>query len=161
MLLINISIIMLAISVIILSLNCLRLNKRINTPVRYVDEKGFEIRIPYLAKSVSSLQEANRELHRRTQRLEDRHFDDAISGLKADYTKLIDYLAAKQGASCGDCIHKKVCDSSKTMCKSDQFGIFTNGGGLEFRPVGLCSKFIAKKDGAVYDGITGPNEDME
>lgn len=158
MLPICIAIIILAISVIVLSLNCLRLDKRIHNSVKYMDEKGFEIRIPYLAKSVSSLQDSSRELHRRTKNLEDNHFEDDISGLKADYTKLINYLTAKQGVSCVDCIHASVCDSSKTMCKSDEFGVnFVNGKGLTFKTVGLCSKFVAKKDDTIY-GTTGPIE---
>ncbi len=158
MLPIYISIIILSISVIILSVICIRLNKRISPPAMYVDENGFEIRIPYLAKSVSALERGSRELQRRTKSLEDHHFEDDISGLKADYTKLINYLTAKQGVSCVDCIHASVCDSSKNMCKCDKFGMdFENGKGFVFKSVGLCSKFVAKEDDAI-NGTAGPIE---
>lgn len=121
MLPIYIAIIILSICVIILSIVCLRLNKRINTPVRYVDE-------------------------------------DDISGLKADYAKLVNYLTAKQGVSCVDCIHRSVCDSNETMCKSNKFGLdFGNGTRLTIKPVGLCNKFIAEKDNAI-NGTAGPIE---
>jgi len=144
MLPICIAIIILAISVIILSIVCLRLNKKINTPVKYVDGHGFEVSVPYLANAVSSLQDKTRELQRH---INDDKIKDDISGLKADYTKLVNYLATKQGVSCNDCIHKSVCDSNKTMCKSEHFGFdFKNGAGLVIKSVGLCSKFIAKKD---------------
>lgn len=160
MLPIYISIIILAVAVIILSIVCLRLNKRINTPVKYVDEQGFEIRIPYLAKAISALQFGQRELNRRIKSLEEGHYDEDIDSIKANYTNLVNYLTAKQGVNCVDCIHADVCDSSKTMCKGNNFGMAVrNGTNIVFRPNGLCSKFIAKKDGVDLSNLRNTTEE--
>lgn len=113
MLPICISIIILSISVIVLSIVCLRLNKRINTSVKYVDKEGFKIRISHLANSVSFLLDAKCKLDKRITTLEEGNFKDNIYKLQADYDKLVDYLVIKQGVSCKDCIHRDVCNSKK------------------------------------------------
>lgn len=149
MLSICIAIIILAISVIILSLNCLRLDKRIHKLQRRVtslEEDDYGIDISDLQRRIDGL-----DFERRFNGLED---------LKADCTKLINYLVAKQGVSCIECIHRGVCDSNKTMCKgkSEHFSInFGNDHSLTIKPVGLCSKFVPRKDDTI-NGTAGPIE---